>query len=286
VVKQSFVKSILKTNSPKKLMKLLGLRSIDSVIKRANINEFLALAYAVENEAWLTKLHNSYKKLRAGDLQSGVSTLFVISSKNWEKLSASEHKSQVLVRPVPEIGAILITPAKERFPGDSLSLVLAIIEALSELRMYSAYFRHISVQNDLGLKFSDALHRGLPSLPASGYAVSWRDFQRYLSADEELFDEIRQPHFQMEDLRAPSGIETLAKHFDQIKFWQPLEGVFHDDPKLAISCHLIDVLAAAANDKEPEHVPLDYMRAKLWENLGSKYLSEKYLQSEILKNIV
>lgn len=282
VVKQSFIKSVLKENPPKKLMKLLGLRSIDSVIKRANVSEFLALSYVAETEVWSTKLHNAYKKIRVGDLQTANSSIIVVTKKSQDALAKAGYMLP-LVHANYETGAVLVSQPKERFQSDGLSLVLAILEAMSELRVYSAYFRHISVRNDFGLCFSEALSQGLPS---STHAIGWRDLQRYLASDEELFDKIKQPHFQDEELHAPSAVEALANTSPILSFWTPLEGVFHSDSSGLVSCHLLDILSGVANELEPEQMPLHYVRSRLWQDLAARYLAEKHLQAEILKNIV
>lgn len=55
-IKHSVAKRLIKQNAPLNLMKQLGYRSIDSMIKREDISNLYAGAYAVEDSDWVSAL--------------------------------------------------------------------------------------------------------------------------------------------------------------------------------------------------------------------------------------
>ncbi len=67
MVRSSVVRSIIKKNPPKNVMKSLGLRSVDSMIKRDNIGEILSLSEELESNAYRQKLITAFKKINVSD---------------------------------------------------------------------------------------------------------------------------------------------------------------------------------------------------------------------------
>lgn len=63
VMKHSVAKRLLKDMPPKQAMKLLGHRSVDSMLKRENIDELFVALQIAQSPAWLGRFISSYKKL-------------------------------------------------------------------------------------------------------------------------------------------------------------------------------------------------------------------------------
>ncbi len=85
-IKHSVIKQLLKKQCPKKLLKVLGLRSIDSVLKRTSSHELITLAYQLENEEWNGKMRGFYKKLKPVDFGANKSSIYVVNKSRVEKL--------------------------------------------------------------------------------------------------------------------------------------------------------------------------------------------------------
>src|SRR5487761_1081413 len=66
-LKPSRVKSILKVNPPKKAMKKLGYRSIDSMLKHEAMPLIYTVATLYESPNWYKKLLEQYRQLKSSD---------------------------------------------------------------------------------------------------------------------------------------------------------------------------------------------------------------------------
>ena len=69
-IKHSVAKKLLKQTPPKKVMKLLGYRSVDSMLKRENIDELFGSLRFVESDQWLIMFVKTYKKLQPQDFET------------------------------------------------------------------------------------------------------------------------------------------------------------------------------------------------------------------------
>src|SRR5487761_1518741 len=69
-LKSIAAKRLLKKNPPKKAMKQLGYRSIDSMLKHEPVAQLYAAAAIAETPAWHRQLLNSYKQLLPTDFEA------------------------------------------------------------------------------------------------------------------------------------------------------------------------------------------------------------------------
>ena len=86
-LKSSVAKRLLKKNPPKKAMKQLGYRSIDSMLKHESVAQLYGAAAITENATWHRQLLSSYKQLGATDFESRDITIVAPLNKRWEKLA-------------------------------------------------------------------------------------------------------------------------------------------------------------------------------------------------------
>ena len=108
VVKPSVCKKILKENPPKKLLKGLGYRSIDSVLKRESPALILALG-ASTDQAFKKRLITQYKKLTPADFDLRKIEVIPLSSEKLKKLQKAGYQIEDQIIPAYEAGALVIT---------------------------------------------------------------------------------------------------------------------------------------------------------------------------------
>lgn len=281
-VKHAVIKQILKKHCPKKTLKLLGLRSIDSVLKRTNANEILALAYQVETVEWKTKLHGYYKKLKPTDFQATTSQVFVVNELRTERLQKGGYNTSHIVVPNHETGTIMIVPPAQRFKLDTLALTLALLQTLYELRVYSAYFRLISVKDNFGTRLHKALHGGLNG-KIQETEIGWKVLQRHFSHTPATFKTIEQPHLQHEDVLLVTPLNALVDTIPQMKFWDEYSYVYMADNQHPVSLHLLDVVTNASNELSYENSVHMHLSQQLWEELGLRYLQHEVIQRDTIK---
>lgn len=287
VIKQSALKLLLKKNPPKKLMKVLGIRSIDSMLKRSNVNELLALAYELENTQWTDKFRESLKKLKPGDFQATKSSIDVVSQEREKKLRGSGFHATRIVKPVYETGSILVVPPAGRYNGDGLSIALSLIQALIDTRVYSAYFRFISVNPSFGENFYRSISQGLPGVSVyKTLGIGWPALQRHVVRSNDALARLEQPHLQIDDIHNRGPIEILASALPEFGFWAHNDYVFyHEKNAKPVSSHLIDVITNISNNADYEHATRGFMQMRLWEELCLRYLSHENIENHALEDL-
>ncbi len=285
VVKHAAVKELLRAQPPKKLLRILGLRSVDSVLKRSNACELLSLAFEVESAEWTNRFQKKYKLFKPADFQAGKSNLYLVEAAKAKKLYAGGYERTKLIIPNYETATILLFPPHKRFPQDTLVLTLAILQALYDVRVYSAYFRFISVRPNFGPAFSKVMQAGLPGGLYEN-KIGWRVLQRHFSRQPQSFENIEQPHFQYDDVVLEHPLQTLHGVLPDMNFWVDIPHVFVDDESgRPVSFHLMDVLLNASNKIPYEDSRHHSLRGTLWEELALRYLQHETLEAAVITNM-
>lgn len=284
VIKPSVVKPLLKTNSPKKLMKIVGYRSIDSVLKRKTVGELLAFASLTETEEWLQKLHTKYKKLTPSDFSLQSSELHLADMKEVEKLRASGYLQHDLVLPNYELGNIVVVPATKRFSGDVLVLSTAILESLRSLRMHAAYYRALSVLPSFGKELTQILEHGLAKASRLLMNTDWTHVHAlhgHHAVDHVLSS--FQPNLQDEDLETHSAAKALASWIPEFSFWHSYPYAYQVASGGTVSSDLFDVAINLSNNVPYEQASSRFGEHNLSSELHARYLAHEPVAQQHLK---
>lgn len=283
-VKHSVIKQILKKQPPKKLMKALGLRSIDSVLKRTSSYELLTLAYQLETAEWIQKTHVQFKKFTPSDFQATKSTIYLLDAARISKMHTAGFKKHAIVVPNYETGSVLLMTPEKRFPLDTLAITLAVLQSLYDIRVYSAYFRFISVKQSFGHKVYNVMRKGLPG-GLHGNQIGWRALQKYCNQHPEQFGRIEQPHLQFDDIALTTPADLIAQHVSNAKPWIGTEFGFVHDGTRSISLHLSDVVTNASNQLSYEQSRNSHGQAALWDELSRRYLTNESVVSFVIMTL-
>jgi hypothetical protein len=284
VVKQTVIKDLLKKQPPKKLLKTLGSRSIDSILKRNSAYEILVIASCVETLDWREKFRLKLKKLKPSDFRVNQASIFQLAPAKADKIRSAGLAARSSLINNYETGSILVVPPKRRFDLDTLGLTIALLQSLHDLRVYSAYFRHISLKPDFGNELYSALRGGLPG-KMHELKIGWKPLQRHFNNAPESFKKVEQPYLQYDDVVVVAPLDALGKTVPGLDFWRDkgFSFLYIDIP---VSMHLMDVVVNASNRLPYEKSTHDYLRAGLWEELAFRYLESPPIQSKTIKDII
>lgn len=281
VIKHSVIKRLLKSAPPKKTLKSLGFRSIDSVLKRNNACELLTLAAQIENTEWLNKFRLQYKKFKITDFAATSSSIFVINSSKLDKLRTSDYSNSKIVVPNYETGSILVAPSEKRFNLDTLAITITILQTLYELKVYSAFFKLVSVNEKFGIKLLEALQNGLSS-KITEKEIGWKVLQKHFNHNDNSFEPLEQPHFQKEDVSLEEPLKILINIVPSFEFWHGKEYVYFGHDNKPVSLHILDVVTNASNEFSYEDSVNPYLRQQLWEQLLLRYMQHEEIRQEVL----
>ncbi|MGC1176632.1 MAG: hypothetical protein WA843_01055, partial [Candidatus Saccharimonadales bacterium] len=288
-LKLSVLKTLVKKIPPKKAMKQLGYRSLDSFIKHESPVLLLTAAWLSEGAAWQRRFLDQYALLRASDFEERVITLVRPDSGRWRKLAqqtvAQQRHNLVSFK---ELGAVVFLPLPDGVPvgTTTVSLSLALHE-LNEIRACGTFLKLCLVRPDFGslvrtiVTEEPRLHSRLLD-----QSVPWHLIQRYYARlKRQGREEVFEPHLQIEDMvwhpieRALSAIEP------SFSFWRHSAylGLLHD--KRPVSFNVIDAALNCCNQLPFERRVVQYFQRSLWHELLLRYLQREPVEKAVIAEL-
>ncbi|HSX17591.1 MAG TPA: hypothetical protein VLH86_05845, partial [Patescibacteria group bacterium] len=283
-LKGSVAKRLLKKKIPKTVMKKLGYRSADSMLKHESVPALYAAALIAEPDSWHRGFREQYASLSPSDFEMRDISIVHPKTKHWQRLADSfttTAKHNVLT--FSELGSVVLLPLKDGVDGLAITTLLLSLEEMNGIRAHSSYAKLQQVKPDFGkLIQSSSASEPLTSATLAGQAVPWRMIQRYYARFSGAFHpEIFEPHVQPEDLQWCAPEEILASIEPSLNFWQDTQclGLLHEGQ--VVSCNVLDVALSYCN-----HLPfadriVHFVRDSVWHELMMRYLNQENLERAV-----
>ncbi len=285
-IKHSSAKRLLKNMPPKKVMKLLGYRSVDSLLKRENIDEIYAALRFVESPSWLNRFINTYKKLKPTDFETREISIIQMPTKRWAEASKNyiyeKHQHVVALK---EMGIIAVLPLPvNRLKGINITTFMLIIHYINEIRMYSSYFKLQQVKPNFSTILTNTLTKDPKDMfTMAGQPIHWKIIQRhYGKLKKARHPVILEPHVQPEDLAYKNAAVILYKIEPALKFWEGLDYsalLYNGQP---VPLGLSDNAVNYCNGLEFDNRSTDNFKKDLWDEIHTRYLAERNLEMQII----
>lgn len=284
-IKHSVAKKLLKANPPKKLMKQLGYKSIDSLLKREPTGMLIAATRFAESPAWQSKLLKSYKKLTASDFEPRDIEVIALEKKRWgdiaNKFIIDKHHN---IAHSKEMGTILILPLPvRRMKGLILTVLPLVLHYMNEIRLYSAYFKLEQVKPHFAKQFVDALEKDIAeTVFVAGQSIHWRSVARHFGKKGRRLSPAFEPHVQLEDLAWRKAEDILYRLEPALKFWEDLDYTMHYRDGVVVPLNLLDNAISYCNGLEFGQQATLYGRSSLLTELYARYIGQEGLEQEVL----
>jgi hypothetical protein len=289
-LKTSKLKAIFKKITPKKAMKQLGYRSLDSMLKHEPPALVITAAYITESPAWRQQFHEHYKRLQSGDFESRQVTILHPDSKRWQSLARTtveQTKHNVIY--FKELGTLILLPLPAELPAGAVtaSLVLAL-HALNDIHASSTFLKLCQVRPDFG-GVVQSIVSGEPTLKASllDQAVPWHLVQRSFGRlGQALHQELFETHMQAGDLSWHPIEAVLERIEPSLSFWRGSDcaGLLHDDRR-PVSLNIIDAALNLCNQLPFERRLTHYFQQSLWHELLLRYLKPQTVERAVLSEL-
>ncbi len=291
VLKRSAAKKLLKKMPPKAMMKHLGYRSIDSMLKNEPFDEmYVALRFS-EGADWLMKYNELFKTVKPTDFEERSISIVVLDHDKWADLADAFTKKKLHnVTHTKELGVIVVLPMKrERMRGLPLKTMSLLFHYINEIRLYSAFFKLKSTHPHFGAEVVDTLNADKSTAAVmAGQNIHWRVIQQYLGKHKgKSHPEAFQPHVQPEDLHWRKAEEALYELDPKLEFWQDLDYVARPirkgvDP---VAFNFMDIAFAYSNEEPFEKRYVYHFRESLWNEIFIRYMGESVLEEQILNQL-
>jgi hypothetical protein len=257
-------KALIKKLPPRKAMKQLGYRSVDSLLR----HEAPALI------------------LTAQDFETRPLSIIHAEGKRWTELAqtaATHHKNTVF--DFRELGAVVLLPLPSNAPvGSVMASLMLAVQAIGEIASSSNYLQVCQVRPYFGAQVLTVVD-GEPKLPSHLFnqPVPWQLIQRSLSRlSSSLHEDLFEPHLPFSDMNWRSLGHALHDIEPSLAFWNGCEhlGIVHESR--AVSMHVLDVALNLCNQVSFEDRIVHYFQQSLWHELLLRYLQPKALEATLL----
>lgn len=279
----SSVKKILKSVPPKKTMKALSFRSVDSVLKREDPLALYALAKRVEDATWQKQINARLKRLQTRDVAECPVRIITFPKKWLDKLTNQDYDQAIL--PVPELGAVVVFPSVPMHIEGSVLLSMAIVlQAGQRLSVEALPYRAQSM--------SVGMEKLLPEIAAGsmnnldkiyGLQPTWQAVYQLLS--EHSMQRVADVELVLGDLQWQTTEMRLASQYPELDYWVDTHYLGVDHQPLPVSLHLIDVTAALVLNRSFGEQVVSHMRGSLWNELQVRYLQHESLERAVLSQL-
>ncbi len=286
-LKPAVAKRLLRATPPKKVMKQLGYRSIDSMLKRESIAElYLALRF-VESPDWLTAFTKKYKDLLPKDFETRDIEIIKMAGSKWGVTAENfVRRQRHNLTHMKEMGAIAILPLPVgRLHGVTVAVLPLLLHYVSEIRMYTTFFKTQQIHPDFGKIIVRTLNEDPKNHARVGNSdVHWRTIQRHLGKPETSnFPEIFEPHVQAEDLYWRKAEEVLFRIEPALHFWNDIDFVALKTKQGIVSFSLMDVATSYVNKLPFNQRSLHHFRASLQSELFIRYIGHPALEHQVMR---
>lgn len=288
-LKSAAAKRLLRKVPPKKVMKQLGYRSLDSMLKHESVAHIYAACQLAESATWHKQFHEQYRHLSSSDFELRNMHISTPTAQRWQQLAQSvvAHKKHNVLS-FKELGEVVLLPLPaQKPPAAALTSLLLALQAMNEIRAAATYLKLCQVKPDFGATVQTVV-RDEPKLAANIFEtpVSWQIIQRYYGRFANRFKaEIFEPHVQAEDLTWHSIEKVLAYIDERLDFWRHTAhlGLLHDHQP--VSFNVIDVAVNYCNQLPFEKRVLQYYRQSLWHELVIRYLKHDNVEQSVVSGL-
>ena len=287
-LKNAAAKKLLKTTAPKQAMKILGYKSVDSMLKREQpSNIYLAIRLS-EQPSWQEKFIKQYKDLRPSDFTKSDVAILTIDDKRLLPISKSFVKlKRHNILSLKEFGLITLLPLPdEATRGAHLTILTMLVNAVNEMRAHSTYLKLQQVKPNFGVLVSETLLGQIPGLTIAGQRLPWRIVHQYLSRIETIHHpDIFGPHVQPEDVAWHKPEDVLFRLEPALKFWENVDFVGALRDGQTVSFNLMDNSLNYCNNLPYRRQTSSYLQDSLLSELYLRYLLETPLGERMLNKL-
>ena len=293
-LKEKVIKQILKKAPPRNIMKVLGYKNVDLLLKNENLLEVLSALRFVEGREWMNNVFlEEYQKIDRFDFEKREVKIIALSRK-WQKLAKTFiEKKYHNISHLKEFGLIYIIPESQDLSGKFLRDFSLIFHYLFEISFYNKLFQNLFKKRNFAKQFISTLEGKDPKPPFKNFSDKILIIQRYYAKENPYDERLFLAHINSEVFHWKKAINFLAEISVEIdnldlEFWKDLGWVgdfFKKDKGLEslISFDLIDNVMSLIKEKKGIKYLYHHQEA-LWNKIFEEFLEEKSLEDLVIKN--
>ena len=296
-LKKEIAEKILRERKPRHVLKLMGVKTIDELLKKHDVMEVFSSLRFLESKEWMHEtFEDAYSHFTADDFEERDIEVRVLGPE-WqevaEKFVAKKHHN---VSHLKEFGVVFLNPIRMDIPGKFLRDTALFLHYFHEIEFYSKLFRRHSKDDDFAEKLKAFLRGDVEEFEELEKG-EWHIIERYLWKEDPEDPRLFVPHVNPESMHWARGERDLTAccttyaNID-VGLWENLDWVASifeeegDGEEHIVSFDLEDNAMALVSFAEGENKSFNYhQREAMWTKLFSKYAGgEEKMEKLLLEN--
>ena len=285
-VKPSTLRRLMKFQPPKKTMKQLHYRSVDSMLKHESVASLYSAAWICESEVWRKKFIKQYTQLQPSDFEERSIEIFQPQAERWKVVgsqASAERKHNVIS--FLELGVVTILPAPQYMSGFAIANIMLVLQACNDVLAVSSYLKLQRMTPQFGQEVARiAASNNSNRVWSTDQEVSWHTLHAYFSRKNSYLHYF-EPYIQAEDMQILHPEALLATLHPSLSFWQTLSHSMKVDAGKVLSFNVLDVAINYCNNLEYAQAAIDTARHNLWQELFMRYLNQDIIEKRFLPSL-
>jgi hypothetical protein len=277
-LKLTVTKQLLKKRPPKNVMRGLGYRSFDSLLKHEPLAAIYAACMIAESPTWHRQFRAQYTKLQPTDFEQRHLDVIYPKAKRWttfaeEYVSSARHN----ILSIQELGTVVILPIPRQLDGLAITSLLLVLYYMNDIRAYSSFAKLQQVKPAFGkiIRRASSDSDRLVLARLAGEPVTWKTIQHYYGhLTAGTHPAVFEPHVQPEDLRWRDAETVLAELEPTLRFWEGTRYTCMIDSEEPVSFNILDVALGYCNHLSFADRIVHFAREHLWHELMGRYLQQ------------
>lgn len=270
-IKPAVAKKILRANPPKNLMKQLGYRSLESMLKHEDVEVVLAVAHNISSQRWREGVTAAISKLSTAEYEEKTLRIAILQGK-WEAVASN---LPTISNYLPT-GTVIVSPSKEAQSLPGLSMFVVLAQTLESLRVATVAARFPEL-NRPGHSFVARI---------GGAAITWSSLLFHLGKQHHSqHPELLEPYIMPEHTEAASISQRICSIHPMLNFWQDTEYLLLGRGTNQVSCNIVDVATNYANKNDFGYQTTQAGRSAYWNYLLHKYMQNPSVFDKIITDI-
>lgn len=280
-IKNSVARQLFKKVPPKRTMKQLGYRSLDSMLKHESAAQVYVAAHLCESVTWKKKFIEQYSKLQPKDFEQRPLAVLLPNTTRWTKFieQATDNQIQPQVFAVKELGStvVLVRPNARVSILQTMSL---LIESHNDITSATSYLKLQQVKPE----FSAAVRNVADTEPMTNTElgdkpVPWRVVHQYYARFKDRYNPIIfEPHVRSADLRWLQPEVILENLHPAFEFWQDTKYAGYAHNKDMVSLNIFDIASDFHQKTLYPHRKIQALQRTLWQELMIRYLNHSNIE--------
>jgi len=284
-LKTAVAKDLLRKHPPKRLMKHLGYRSVNSMLKREDIGELFLGMELLESTRFLKSIRGAKRSLTSSDFALCTARVVVLPQSRW----AEPAKKSPLLSYSAETGTAGLWPNRLVNTTTYLGLLLLVHQAIDQLTVRSLALKFHQLDSGFKKHLADFWgNEAAPAAQLAGQPIAWRTlFYHYGKGHMgEYGDRLDSYGVDFYDLQTHRRTKRLYDLHVSLGWWTDNEYLlFGDASGKTVSFNLTDVAvnhgAGALFARRTQHAA----KANLWDELVSRYCRHPAVENYFLRKL-